>query len=126
MQLGGENIIYSDLSYKINGLLFKTHRELGRFRKEKEYGDFLENLLKIENIKYVREYRIKNEQVRNIVDFIIDDKMVLELKSIGYLHTEDFQQTKCYLSALNLKLGLLINFRHDSLIIKRVINSDFK
>ena len=43
-----EKILYKDLSCKINGLLFKTHKELGKYRNEKQYADFIENLLKEE------------------------------------------------------------------------------
>ena len=39
-------IIYSDLSYSINGILFKVHNELGRFRNEQEYGDAIESIFK--------------------------------------------------------------------------------
>lgn len=116
-------IIYKDLSYKINGWLFKTHQELGKFRKEKDYGDYLEHLLKNDALRYAREYRIKDfKEVHNIVDFIVDDKIIIELKAKSFLTKDDFNQVKCYLSALNLKLGLLVNFRHDKAIIRRVLN----
>lgn len=50
-----DKILHKDLSYKINGLLFKTHKELGQFRNEKQYADYFESLLKREGIKYERE-----------------------------------------------------------------------
>lgn len=48
-------IIYSDLSYKINGILFKTHNTLGRNCSEGQYSDFVEKLLKESQLKYERE-----------------------------------------------------------------------
>jgi len=39
-------LIYPDLSYKINGILFTVHNELGRFCNEKQYADAIENFLK--------------------------------------------------------------------------------
>ena len=55
-------ILYKELSYKINGLLFETHKALGRFRNEKQCADYFERLLKRENIKYAREYRFVDHQ----------------------------------------------------------------
>ena len=48
-------LIYPDLSYLLNGIFFKIHNQLGRFRNEKEYGDALENELNKATIKYERE-----------------------------------------------------------------------
>lgn len=48
-------LIYQGLSYKITGILFATHNELGMFRNEKQYGDCIENYLKKFNIRYQRE-----------------------------------------------------------------------
>lgn len=41
-----DKVVYKELSYKINGLLFKVHKDLGRYRNEKQYGDYFEQLLK--------------------------------------------------------------------------------
>jgi len=46
------SLIYRDLSYKITGLLFEVHNELGRYRNEKQYADKFEEILKREKIKY--------------------------------------------------------------------------
>lgn len=43
-----EKIIHKELSYKITGLLFKVHTELGRYCREKQYGDALEKLFTTE------------------------------------------------------------------------------
>ncbi|MBD3311030.1 MAG: hypothetical protein GF349_00855 [Candidatus Magasanikbacteria bacterium] len=49
-------LIYENLTYKIRGLLFKIHNELGRLCNEKQYGDALEAKLKKENIHYKKTY----------------------------------------------------------------------
>ena len=46
-----DKILYKDLSYKLNGLLFEMHKELGHFRNEKQYSDYYEILLKIDYIQ---------------------------------------------------------------------------
>ncbi len=125
-----EKVIHKELSYKITGLLFKTHKKLGKYRNEKQYADYFEELLKQEGKKYVREYRFEDFQygkgnVRCICDFIVDDKIILEFKSKDYLSKDDYFQTKRYLITLNLKLAILINFRQPRLVPKRILNNDY-
>jgi len=36
-----DKVVHKRLSYKITGLLFETHKELGQYRNEKQYADFL-------------------------------------------------------------------------------------
>ncbi|HTX86676.1 MAG TPA: GxxExxY protein [Candidatus Nanoarchaeia archaeon] len=122
-------IIYKELSYKIYGLLFKTQNDLGRYRNEKQYGDYLENLFKINNIRYAREVRLPEsfageKDGRNVCDFIIEGKIILELKTVGFLSKDDYLQTKRYLASANLILGILVNFRQQCLIPKRILNNE--
>lgn len=123
-------LIYPDLSYKITGILFVVHNELGRYRNEKEYADCVEQFLKKFNIKYEREkilssYFQEELKSRNRIDFLIDDKIILEIKAKRILIKEDYYQIKRYLSALNKKLGLLVNFRDKYIRPKRILNSSF-
>ena len=121
-------IIYKDLTYGVNGLLFFVHNELGRFCSEKQYGDAIEQKLKDLNIKYERELVLPPSfcgevRGRNKVDFLIDDKIVLEIKAKNLLGREEYYQVRRYLDAIGKKLGLLVNFRNKNLIIKRILNS---
>ncbi len=119
-------LIHPDLSYKLNGILFKVHNELGQFRGEKEYGDLVENYLKENGISYEREKVLPasfvNDQQRNRADFLIDDKIILELKVKRFIDKEDYYQVKRYLAALNKPLGILVNFRRNYLSPKRIVN----
>ena len=124
-----EKLVYPELSYQINGILFTTQNELGRFCNEKQYGDAVERLLKENNIKYEREKELPKsfdgeQGRRNIVDFLIEDKILLELKAKRITSKEDYYQVRRYLESLNLKLGLLVNFRDRYLKPKRVLNSN--
>ena len=49
------DLIYSDLTYKINGILFTVHNQLGRYCNEKQYGDLIEKLLKDLKMLFERE-----------------------------------------------------------------------
>src|SRR3989344_4869499 len=101
-------IIYKDLSYILNGLLFKVHNELGRYCREKQYGDAFANLLSLENITFEREKAIPMElitnQATNKADFIVEDKIVLEFKAKPLILKEDYYQTQKYLQASRYRL----------------------
>ncbi|OHA51624.1 MAG: hypothetical protein A3A97_04390 [Candidatus Terrybacteria bacterium RIFCSPLOWO2_01_FULL_40_23] len=125
------DIIYAELSYKLTGLLMKTQEKLGRYAKEKQYGDALEILLTQENIAYKREpsipFNVAGEDVRgNRIDFIVEDKILIELKALPYITKRDYYQTSRYLRATNLKLGLLVNCHSQYLKPKRILNSSFQ
>ena len=119
-------LLHPDLSYKLNGILFKVHNELGQFRSEKEYGDLIENYFKESGINYEREkilpVSFENDQQRNRVDFLIEDKIILELKTKRFVEKEDYYQIKRYLEALNKPLGILVNFRRRYITPKRLLN----
>lgn len=122
-------VIYKNLSFKITGLLFQTHRDLGRFRNERQCADYFEKLLKENNFNYIREYRFidkKNgaDEIRCICDFIIDDKIILEFKAKSFITKEDYYQLKRYLITLNKKLAILVNFRQYRLSPKRILNKE--
>lgn len=120
-------IIYPDLSYRINGVLFAVHNELGRFCNEKQYSDAIEHYLKKLKLKYERERILPpsfvGEQKRNKIDFLIENKIILEIKAKNLLTREDYYQVKRYLSALNKKLGILANFRKKYVEPRRILNS---
>ncbi len=118
-------IIHKELSYKINGLLFKVHNELGRYCREKQYGDALETLLKTEHLPFEREKATPINLIDNIgtnrVDFIVDNKIVLELKAKSIIQKDDYYQIQKYLQASGHKLGFIVNFRNKYLKPIRII-----
>ena len=121
-------LIYPELSYKINGILFAVHNKLGRFCNEQQYSDAIEQYLKEFGIKYKREFILppsfeKEAKGRNKADFIIDNKIILEIKAKRFLSSEDYYQVKRYLIALNKKLGIIVNFGKKFIQPKRILNS---
>lgn len=117
-------LIYPELSYLLTGICFDVQNELGRFSREKQYGDMLEAKFQDKHIVYLREYRVA--ELGNIADFIVDDKILIELKAKRFILKEDYYQVQRYLKSLNLKLGLIINFRDRFLKPKRIIRVDTK
>jgi GxxExxY protein len=118
----GSNVIYPELSYVITGVLFEVHKELGCFEKEKHYGDIIAKKFLNMRIPFQREINIAN--TGNILDFIVDDKIVLELKSVRFITREYYRQIQNYLQQTRMKLGLLVNFRQKFLKPIRIILID--
>jgi GxxExxY protein len=121
-------LIYPEISYKLNGIFFEVQNRLGRYSTEKQYADAIEELIKENKIPYEREKEIeipfgKMKIGGNKVDFIIENKILVDIKAKRYITKEDYLQMRRYLRAINFKLGLLVNFRGKSIFVKRVINS---
>ncbi|MDI6778368.1 MAG: GxxExxY protein [Patescibacteria group bacterium] len=123
-------IVFSELSFIINGLLFDVHNELGRFCNEKQYGDCFEKKLQEKSIKYEKEKILpksfESEKAdRNRKDFLIDDKIIVEFKCKRVIERVDYYQAKRYLISLNKKLGIIVNFREKYIRPHRILNSQF-
>jgi GxxExxY protein len=123
-----EIVIYPELSYKITGILFDVHNSLGRYCREKQYGDLIESLLRESEIKYEREKPLPLPQIKNTstnkADFLIEDKVVIELKAKSFITRDDYAQMNRYLEASGYQLGLIVNFRSKYLKPVRVIRSN--
>src|SRR3989338_10174589 len=109
-------LIFPELSYGLTGVLFNVHNKLGRFCNEKQYSDAIEHYLKCGKIIYEKEKVVPKDQSfekerRNIIDFLIDDKIILEIKAKRILTKGDYYQLKRYLICFNKKLGIIVNFR---------------
>ncbi|MBT3413111.1 MAG: GxxExxY protein [Candidatus Jacksonbacteria bacterium] len=120
-------LLFPELSYKINGLCFQAHNEIGRFGREKQYADRVEELFIKNNIEHEREFlieRLEQSPARgNRVDFYVKNNILLDLKTKNFITKEDYYQMQRYLKAANLKLGLIVNFRTTYLHPKRILCS---
>ncbi|HPZ74293.1 MAG TPA: GxxExxY protein [Candidatus Paceibacterota bacterium] len=121
-------IIYPELSYKIIGVAFKIFNEIGFGMSEKFYQKAFAKELDKEKISYEKEKCIKlNYQDQNIgsyfLDFLIEDKIIVELKvrpRFGYVH---IRQVLSYLRSSGYKLAILIYFTRDGVKYRRIINT---
>ena len=116
------------LSNKIIGISIEIHKKIGPGFAEKIYQRILEIELQKHGFIVEREKRIfvmwDNEQMGyQIVDFLIDNEIILEIKVTSELNTLHQAQLLSYLKAANKKLGLLLNFGEGILIPKRVVNN---
>lgn len=122
-------ILYKDLCYKLNGIFFEIQNELGSACSEKQYQDILEFKLKSAGLNYEREkdllFRLKEGNIPgNRIDFIVNERVLIDAKAKKYITREDFRQMLRYLKAGKYKLGLIVNFGSPNVGIKRVVNSD--
>lgn len=120
-------IIYKNESYFIIGLCMDIHNELGKGFNEAVYGDALELELKSNGVPFHKEvkfdilYKGKMLKHHYYADFVVDDKIILELKAVEKISSGHVKQTLNYLAASKMKLGLIVNFGEDSFSYKRVI-----
>lgn len=119
MNIGNKGLIFPKLSYGITGVLFEIHDELGRYCREKQYADLFEKILKDKNKNYKREYIVG--KTGNRLDFIIENRVVVEFKAKPNITKDDYYQLQRYLQITGYRLGLLVNFRSKYLKPIRVI-----
>ena len=118
--------LYSDLTEMIIGFAFDIFKQIGPRLPEKVYQKAMEVKLTNGGIGFLRENYFKivvdGRRVGSFkLDFLIEDKLVLELKVRDYLTDNDIAQVLTYLKAKNLRLGLILLFTRSRVKVKRVI-----
>lgn len=119
-----QDFLYEDLSYKIRGCAFQVYNVLGFGHKEMVYQKALALELKKAKINFEREKSLAiiydGEKVGTYKpDFVVDDKVLIELKAVPFMPKDFEVQLTYYLKGTNYKLGFLINFGSKRLDIRR-------
>ena len=117
-------LLYKDLSYKIVGCFYDAYNELGPAHKENVYHEALKILFNENSINYQSKPRISLEfHKRNIAtyepDFVIDDKIIVEIKSVLNMPKVFEKQLYYYLKGTKFKVGYLVNFGNSQIDIRR-------
>lgn len=125
--MGTDNgYIYKELTYKIIGAIYNIHKELGNVHKETVYHKAIAIELAEKEIPFEEEkpidviYKGKKIGVYR-PDFIIDDKVILEVKVAPAITKAMRDQVYYYVKGTNYKLVLLANFGTSKVGIKRLI-----
>ena len=121
------DLLYPDLSYKIVGCSFKVFNEIGGGHKELTFHNALAVALGKDELPFKSKLyfpvNFQNVSVgKNYFDFLVDDKIVVEIKSSERFVKSHFDQLLNYLVVSNLKLGLLIAFGRTEVKFKRILN----
>lgn len=122
----------NDITYKIRGAIFEVHNELGPGLFESVYEAALLLELKETGLCIKNQVSLpvfyKNEDL-NLgfrLDFLVNDKIIIEIKSVEKLHDVHKKQLLNYLKLSKNKIGILVNFNVSTLVDKesliRIIN----
>jgi len=122
-----EKVIFKELSYEIVGILFEVYNELGYGYKEKYYERAVAQCLTERKIPFKEQapyvVKFKDKIIgRNYLDFLVDNKIVLELKKGNHFSKKYMNQVKDYLKVTGLKLAILANFTSTGVKTFRVLN----
>ena len=116
----------NDITYAINGAVFEVNRILGPGFLEKVYENALLVELRQRGLKAESQVPIDVSYKENIVgeyfaDILVEDKVIIELKTVERIDKIHEAQLLNYLKATGIQVGLLVNFFHPKVDIKRMI-----
>lgn len=114
-------------SYQIIGICMEIHRILGKGLLEIVYKDAIEYEFGLNGIPYEREKKFEIEYKGIVLphffvaDFVVFDKIILEVKAQKGIIDEHYRWVINYLAISKCPLGLIINFSENTLVTKRLI-----
>ncbi len=121
-----EKILFKELSYKIVGLAMQVHRELGYGFLEKVYENAFMVLLRKEGIHAEQQEPITVHFDGEVVgeyyaDILVENKIILELKSVETILDAHKAQALNYLKATGLRLAMILNFGKEGFAFERLV-----
>ncbi len=119
-------LLYKDLTYRIRTAIFKVANELGLGHKEVIYQkalaqEFTSTRLSFSQEKQIPIYYQKKKVGTYQPDFVVEDKVIVELKALPFTGAREKKQLWGYLKGSEYKLALLVNFSPERVDIQRVI-----
>ena len=126
-RLNRKDLLYPDLSYKVIGCAFDVHNSLGSGHHEKYYQRGLAEAFSNQNLTFYQQVNFpldyKGKVIgRNFLDFLVEGKIVVEIKKGERFSKTHIDQVMNYLKLSNLKLAILINFGSQGVMFKRIVN----
>jgi len=123
-----DKVIYPKLSYRLVGILYDVWNKIGWSHKEKYIENAVAVALKNEGITFKEQAKVELKYQEEKIgvyylDFIVDNRIVLELKRRDYFSQHDIQQILAYLKSTGLKLGILAHFTKNGVRTKRILNT---
>jgi len=121
------NVIYKEESYEIIGICMEIHNYLGHGFSEIVYKDALEIEFRKAGIFYEREkeYEVVYKGIilphKFYADFVISEKIILEIKGKSQITEVDLAQAINYLKVSENKLAIIVNFGESKLNYKRIV-----
>lgn len=120
-------VIYSNLSFQIIGAIFEVYNKLKYGHKEKIYQKALAEELNNRGLKFEKEIyfpiRYKGKLIScYYYDFLVENKIILELKVAEDFYQKDVNQLLAYLKFRGFKLGILALFTKKGVLQRRILN----
>ena len=120
----------NELTYQIRGAIFDVYNNLGPGLLESVYEEAMVFELQQRDLKFERQKEVSINYKGNILnsplrlDLLVENRIVIELKSVEEMKPVFWKQTLTYLRLLNLHIGILVNFSSDSIKddIYRIVN----
>lgn len=122
-----KDIVHPQLSFEIMGVLFNVQKELGYGHKERYYENAVAIGLTKKGLVFERQLRtpltFEGEEIGYyIFDFLVEGKVVLELKQGALFTKKNIDQVLAYLETKDLQLGILAQFTPDGVKYRRIVN----
>ena len=121
----------SDITYQIRGAIYEVYKSLGPGLLETVYEEALTYELQKRGLKVERQKEVPIHYDGQLLktslrlDMLVEDQVIIELKSVKELQDVFFKQTRTYLRLMGLHVGILVNFNVDDILddaIHRVLN----
>lgn len=121
----------NDITYQIRGAIYDVYKNLGPALLESVYEEAMVYELQKRGLKVERQksvpicYDGHELQTQLRIDLLVEDRVVVELKSVKEMQDVFWKQTRTYLRLLGLKVGILVNFNTGDILqnsIYRVVN----
>lgn len=125
------SLIAAELTGSVIGSFFDVYRELGFGYRELIYGLALRRDLVAKGHRVDREvaamvYFRGEPLARQTLDIVVDDRLVVEIKSTARLHPESTRQLFGYLHATDFEVGLLLHFGKEARFYRVIYENSFK
>mgnify|MGYP001559880263 CR=1 FL=1 len=125
--MDGKQFVYEEVSYRIIGCLYDVNNQLGSGLKEQVYQKAVS--LKLAEDRFHFKEQVYIPIMYNglrvgyrYLDFLVDEKIILELKSGSSFSRQHMNQTNEYLKLTRLQLAILANFSSNGVKVKRLVN----
>jgi GxxExxY protein len=127
VELKRNDLVYPELSYQLIGCAYEVFNELGYGHHEKYYQKSYALTLKSKSFSFKEQVyyplKFKDEIIgKFFFDFLVDEKVIVELKKDNRFSKQHIDQVLGYLKVSDLKLAMLINFTKTGVIYKRILN----
>jgi GxxExxY protein len=121
-------LLYKELSYELQGIFIEVRKNFGPGHKEIVYQKAIIEELEMKNIAFEKEKNILiyspktgNTMGNYRVDFLVESKIIIEIKAIDIIPKNFIDQIYSYLRNSEYELGYFVNFKSPQLYVKRLI-----